>query len=398
MTWLLAGLALLAAAVAGPRWLRVAQREHYLPGVTRFALRWWGVDWPNRLLVASAALAMSATVVFQPLATVPAAVAVLGPIGLSLRGRTSALVWTDRMRRLAGVVGLLTVGAVVGAAAAGLAAVVAAIPMLVPVLVDAGLRATAGLERRSGTRWVERAAATLHRFDPKVVAITGSFGKTSTKTIVAHMLSDQMSVLASPASFNNRMGLARAINEHLTPGTDLFVAEMGTYGPGEIRELCSWITPDVAVITALGPVHLERMGSLEAIATAKREILEAAPVAVVAVDHPLLADIATEEAGSRRVITVSGDGRPAEVSLSSDGVVTIEGTAVGRFDIGQAHPGNVACAVGVVLAIGGDVARAVHRLGDLPPVPHRRSIGRSEVGFDIVDDTFNSNPAGAEAA
>ena len=69
------------------------------------------------------------------------------------------------------------------------------------------------------------------------------------------------SVVASPASFNNRAGLARAVNEHLAEGTEVFVAEMGTYGRGEIAELCSWIPPDVAVITAIGPVHLERFGS-----------------------------------------------------------------------------------------------------------------------------------------
>ena len=72
------------------------------------------------------------------------------------------------------------------------------------------------------------------------------------------------SVVASPASFNNRAGLARAVNEHLADGTEVFVAEMGTYGPGEIAELCSWCPPDIAVITAIGPVHLERFGSEDA--------------------------------------------------------------------------------------------------------------------------------------
>jgi UDP-N-acetylmuramoyl-tripeptide--D-alanyl-D-alanine ligase len=396
--WLFAGLACLAAGVAGLRWLRVAQREHYLPGVTRFAWRWWAVDWPNRLLLGAAAVSAVVALAFDFVAVGPVVAAVIGPWGLPLRGRTAPLVWTERLRRLAVVAGGLTVGAAAAAAGTGMMAVVAAVPLLVPLLVDAALWGTAGLERRRGDRWVERASSALARFDPKVIAITGSYGKTSTKNIVAHVLSRQMSVLASPASFNNRMGLARAINEHLTAGTDVFLAEMGTYGAGEIRELCSWIRPDVAVITALGPVHLERMGSVEGIAAAKREILERAPVAVVSVDHPLLEAIAAEEAGSRRVITVSGDGSPADVSVSLDGAVSIEGTPVGRFDVAQAHPVNVACAVGVVLALGGDVTSAVADLVDLPAVPHRRSVGRSQSGFDIVDDTFNSNPAGAEAA
>ena len=65
---------------------------------------------------------------------------------------------------------------------------------------------------------------------------------------------------------------ARAVNEQLTPGTDVFVAEMGTYGKGEIAELCRWCPPSIAVITAIGPVHLERFKTEEAIVEAKAEI------------------------------------------------------------------------------------------------------------------------------
>src|SRR6202035_5977429 len=99
----------------------------------------------------------------------------------------------------------------------------------------------------------------------------------STKGYAAHLLGGSLTVVASPASFNNRAGLARAVNEHLTQGTEVFVAEMGTYGRGEIAELCSWVRPDVAVITAVGPVHLERFGSEERVLEAKAEILKDAP-------------------------------------------------------------------------------------------------------------------------
>ena len=75
------------------------------------------------------------------------------------------------------------------------------------------------------------------------MAITGSYGKTTTKVYLAHLLHGSSTVVASPASFNNRAGLSRAVNEHLVPGTEVFVAEMGTYGPGEIAELCRWCPP-----------------------------------------------------------------------------------------------------------------------------------------------------------
>jgi UDP-N-acetylmuramoyl-tripeptide--D-alanyl-D-alanine ligase len=398
MTWILAGAAFLAAGVSELRWLRVAQREHYLLGVSRFARMWWGRDVRNRMLLAVALL--SAVVASRVTVVGFAAVAIglVGPLGLAVRGRTSALAWTGRLRRLAAVVTAITLGATAPAAMLGIPTLVATVPLAVPVLVDIGLRLVAGYERRQGDRWVRQAAASLSRIDPTIVAITGSYGKTSTKNIVAHLLGGVRSVTASPASFNNRLGLARAVNESLTPGTDVFVAEMGTYGPGEIRDLCEWVPPDVAVITALGPVHLERMGSVERIAAAKREILDRAPVAVVSVDHPLLAAIAGEESGRRKVITVSGEGATADVVTGPDGGVLVGGALIGTFSSATAHPGNVACAVGVLLALGVDPGRAAERLRDLPDVPHRRTIGRSERGFDIVDDTFNSNPAGAESA
>ncbi len=125
--------------------------------------------------------------------------------------------------------------------------------------------------------YVRRAGERLRRVAPTVVAITGSYGKTSTKGYVAHLVAGTKTVVASPASFNNRAGLARAVNENLADGTEVFVAEMGTYGPGEIADLCSWLVPDIAVITAIGPVHLERFGSEDRIVQAKAEILAAAP-------------------------------------------------------------------------------------------------------------------------
>jgi UDP-N-acetylmuramoyl-tripeptide--D-alanyl-D-alanine ligase len=399
MSWLL-GLAGLAAALpAGLRWLRVAQREHYLPSAVRFAGRWWGSSAPAAGMLALGLAALAAALWVPAAGLVAAAVAAAGPPGLGVRGRTSPLAWTPRLRRLAGAAVGVTVPAAVALAAAGRGGPAAGIGLLVPLVVDGGLAVLAPLERRLGAAWVERAATALRSVDPKVVAITGSYGKTTTKGYVAHLLSSRLRVVPSPASFNNRMGLARAINERLAPGTEVFVAEMGIYGPGEIAELCGWIPPDVAVITAIGPVHLERMGSEERILAAKREILERAPVAVLSVDHPLLEAVAREEEGRRRVIRCSGAGRPAEVTADPEsGEVAVAGRVVGRFDPASARAGNVACAVGVAIGLGLDPAVLGGRLADLPITPHRLSAGTSERGFTVLDDTFNANPAGAAAA
>ena len=389
-----------AALVAGLRWLRVAQREHYLPGATsRFAVRWWTLG-ANRVL----ALAVAAGVVLSvrsPLAAAVAAGAVAaGPFGLSPRGRTARLAWTRRLRTLAGAWAVLLLLAVAAGAAAGVgptAALLAA--AFTPVLVDAALAATAPLERRLAAPYVARATARLAQVGPTVVAITGSYGKTTTKGYVAHLLAATRSVVATPASFNNRAGLARSVNENLTPGTEVFVAEMGTYGPGEIADLCSWCPPDVAVITAIGPVHLERMGTEDDIAAAKAEILDRARVAVLNVDHPLLAALADRRVAAGQVVLrcSAAAGAGADVAVV-DGVVWAGGRVVGRVPSPGPQPTNVACAVAVARELGVPDAVVAERLGTLPAARNRLNVSTSDRGAVVIDDTYNANPAGAAVA
>src|SRR5260370_516767 len=176
------------------------------------------------------------------------------------------------------LVGTGGVVGVVGGVGGGVTATAAA---GAPVLVDLALAATAPLERRLGGRFPRAATRRLADVSPRVVAITGSYGKTSTKFYTGHLLRAKYATVTSPASFNNMSGLSRAVNERLTVGTEGFVAEMGTYGPGEIRTLFDWLTPEIAVITAIGPGHLERMGSIDHIARAKADVLQRPRVVVI---------------------------------------------------------------------------------------------------------------------
>jgi UDP-N-acetylmuramoyl-tripeptide--D-alanyl-D-alanine ligase len=416
--WTVAGGCAVATALGGVRWLRVAQREHYLPdSASRFALRWWRTTPANVLgvLVGLAGLVLAAR--WTGAAFGSAAAVALGPLGLGLRGRTSPLAWTRRLRTLAATWGLLQVVIVVVGVLTGFAAVVCAAGALaVPAIVDLACTVTGPLERRLAGRYVGRATERLRRVGPKVVAITGSYGKTSTKRYVAHLLSGSMAVVESPASFNNRAGLARAVNEQLAEGTDVFVAEMGTYGRGEITELCSWMAPDVAVITAVGPVHLERFGGEDKIVQAKSEILDRAGCCVIAVDDLRLADVAHAcEAGGKRVWRVSGSvdaggsalAQPrvsapdVDVSVVERGEklsVRVRGEVlVGDLSV-AARPGNVACAVAVALELGVPASEIAKRLGSLRVVAHRLEAHVAPGGFVVLDDTYNANPAGARAA
>jgi UDP-N-acetylmuramoyl-tripeptide--D-alanyl-D-alanine ligase len=397
--WLLVPAAV-AVALSAVRWLRVAQREHYLPkSVVRFSIRWWRVPPVNPVLFVIG-MAAGTAAFWWPATGIGAMLAsAIGPLGLGLRGRTSPLRWTSRLRRLAVLTALLAVGVTAAALPLGVEAAVAVgslVALLLPLLFDAALWLLGPLERRLGRRFVDQAQARLRSVAPLVVAITGSYGKTTTKEYLRSLLSTRFNTVATPASFNNAMGLARAINEQLSPGVEVFVAEMGTYGPGEIADLVGWVRPKVSVITAIGPVHLERFGSLEATTRAKQEILGTADVAVLNVDDTRLAALAGSIGG--RVVRCSASDSGADVAVRPDGAVCIDGNHVATVDPASLFPGNLACAVGAALAAGmspEEIGAAISRLAG---PDHRRTVAGTSGGMSIVDDTYNANPAGAAAA
>jgi len=323
-----------------------------------------------------------------------AALAQVMPLGLPYRGRTSKLAWTPRVRRLAVVLGALVL--LVGVWSPGLAA---ATSMFLTVLVDAALALVRPLEKRLSRTFLEQARQKVARVRPTVVAITGSYGKTTTKNYLAHLLADTHATLASPASFNNAMGLSRAVNEGLVPGTEVFVAEMGTYGVGEIRGLCEVFPPDIAVLTAIGEVHLQRMRTRERVLTAKAEIAEKARTVVLNVDDDLLAGLAESLAAQgKEVIRCSVLDPSVDVAIV-DGKVRVRGHALGAAHLpASVHPLNAACALGAAVALGDDPKAAVKRLTSLPTVAHRLEPIEQPGGSWILDDTYNSNPVGAAEA
>ncbi|WP_409484040.1 Mur ligase family protein [Arsenicicoccus dermatophilus] len=401
VTW-----AAVAAALAAEdsRWLRVAQREHYEPGRdTAMARLWTEVKPENAVLLGAAAICIGAGLWSKPFTLVGLAAIAAWPLGLPVRGTTKALAWTDRMKRLSAV----TVGLqLVLAAAAGLARgpyAAAVVALLAVPLVDLAMAIMRPVERRMAQKFVVEAQDKLRRMRPTVVAITGSYGKTSTKLYVNQLLSRSHAAVASPASFNNLMGLSRTVNDRLVPGTEVFVAEMGTYGPGEIRELCKVFPPTIAAITTIGEAHLERMKNRETIVAAKSEITEDAAVSVLNVDVPELAALADRLEGAKRVVRCSATaGAWADVVVAPEGdrwAVTVDGEHVTTVDGPPAgHPINLAVAVGIARALDVPAASLAPLMVDLPGAAHRAELQRDERGVAVIDDTYNSNPDGAASA
>ncbi len=403
-------VAAVASVAATLRWIRVAQREHYLVGsVIRFAWRWWArgaVDASFAFIALAGAVASGFA---SAAGFASGAVVAIGPRGLSLRGRTAPLRWTRRLRTVVSLEATFA-GVVVGstAGASGLrGAVTASVACTVgvPILLELALLCDRPIEGFIARRFVRTARARLETINPLVVGITGSFGKTSTKRYLEHLLSGSKVVVASPRSFNNQAGLARAVNETLTPEAEVFIAEMGTYGPGEIAAMSRWLKPRIAAITAIGPVHLERFRSLERTLAAKEEILVAAQIAVLNIDDSRLSSLVDRlRREGKRVIECSAAGNQSEVTLvigDDDVDVAISGDSVGRVSIDPRKPvawENVACALGLARAIGVDARVLVERLRSLPAVEHRLTVNTSPTGVVVLDDTYNANPAGAHRA
>ena len=402
------------------RWLRVLQREHYEPAsMRRFLGRWSSPSVGSTKSVERAKLKHPVTLTHVLLvalavalvtridwltAVVSAFYGVFCPQGLSIKGRTGQLQWTRRLKTVAGatvLAALTIVGLGLASPRPWLAAV--AVVWAVPLLLDFTARALEPYERRQAQKFVDQATVRLKRIAPKVIAITGSYGKTSTKNHLTDLMGGDEGVVASPRSFNNRAGLSRTINENLADSTRVFIAEMGTYGPGEIRALCEWCPPEIAVVTAIGPVHLERMKSMDVIEQAKFEITERASSVVVNVDDSRLAQWPERLVyEGKRVRTAGSQSEEASVRVIAQPTrweILIDGRVLTEMaPLSGVQPTNLACALAAALEAGVDEEQLVARIVRVSAVANRANVVTASSGVVVIDDTFNANPASAASA
>jgi UDP-N-acetylmuramoyl-tripeptide--D-alanyl-D-alanine ligase len=247
-------------------------------------------------------------------------------------------------------------------------------------------------------------ASEVRRRSPvRVVAITGSTGKTSTKDILAALLATRLSTVASAANYNNEIGLPLTLCR-IDADTEAVVCELGMRGAGQIAYLTDIAAPNVGVITSVGPVHLELMGTVEAVAAAKAEILELEPgaVAVVPYAEPLLAPHLAGRDG--RVVTF-GEAEGADVRLVEIGGGRAEIVHRGRtltvpvsFD--QRHNGvNLAAAVAACDALGVDIDAPLLEGAALAEISRWRGERLPLPGGGVlIADCYNANPVSMSAA
>ncbi|MEL7041438.1 MAG: UDP-N-acetylmuramoyl-tripeptide--D-alanyl-D-alanine ligase [Pseudomonadota bacterium] len=202
------------------------------------------------------------------------ATALLALIALRERGYTykKKLVPTERLKRIRWLTrGLFLISLVLLALHP---IMVFVILQLVPLLIMLSNRALRPMQEQINQGFVDQAVDKLQTFQPVTIGITGSFGKTTTKHILAEVLASAGPVFYSPGSINTVLGLTRNIREKLQRGHQFFIAEMGAYGIGSIKRLCDFANPEFAIVTAIGDAHTERFGSIANIAIAKSELVE----------------------------------------------------------------------------------------------------------------------------
>lgn len=255
----------------------------------------------------------------------------------------------------------------------------------------------------------------LRRSGATVICITGSYGKTSTKHYLQHILSARYNTLMTPKSFNTLMGISRAINDRLAGNAsyDYFIVEADAYFVGENASICRLVEPQIGMVMTVGPMHLERLGSMENIATAQYEIIAALPpdgAGIFNGDDPLVRAM-TERGHPQTRLIVTQTGLPGariaatNVQTLADGlhfnVTDSQSGECQRFYAplyGETNVTNILMATAVAVHLGMSLAEIARQVATLQPAEHRLVRRALADGTVIIDDAYSANPVGTKAA
>jgi UDP-N-acetylmuramoyl-tripeptide--D-alanyl-D-alanine ligase len=339
-----------------------------------------------------------------------------------------ALVYTPRAKRILGLALLLCAGVL---SACGVAALLLAFSrrmdiattlILVaafgtvqgaPLLVILANLLLAPVQYVINATYLSAAKKRLRQYAPTVIGITGSYGKTSTKYFLQTILSERYHALKTPQSFNTLMGVCRVVNEELQPQHQVFVVEMGAYQRGSIGKLARFVQPQIGMLTAIGPQHLERFKTLENIEKAKYELIAALPASGVAVfnnDDPRCRKLADRTEGIKVLRYGLDTTQPGLCLWAQDICQSAQGLGFTLVDgqgnrapthtalLGRHNVLNLLGASCVALEMGLSLAEVARALPKIQPAPHRLQLLQGAGGVTVIDDSYNANPIGAAEA
>ncbi|MCL2784812.1 MAG: UDP-N-acetylmuramoyl-tripeptide--D-alanyl-D-alanine ligase [Propionibacteriaceae bacterium] len=324
------------------------------------------------------------------------------------------LVYTTRVIRMLVTIGVVAAAFIVLTALAGESAriLTATVPyILSPVWVIIANWINTPIEYGVRQHYLNDAKRMLAAHPRLItIGITGSYGKTSLKYYLATLLRGHFNVLMTPESYNTPMGITKTIRGELRATHEVFVCEMGAEHIGEIAEDCRLVNPTIGVITAIGEQHLASFGSQEAILQTKMELAEAVRgkgMLYLNGDDPILAANQPDQERSLYGFNKEFSTYSCDIKVTKSG--TSYGTSFTLFHrgkqlrnletglIGTHNIQNLTGASAVALDLGVTEAELRTQLRKLAPAPHRLAISRTG-DVTILDDAYNSNPAGAKAA
>jgi UDP-N-acetylmuramoyl-tripeptide--D-alanyl-D-alanine ligase len=281
------------------------------------------------------------------------------------------------------------------------------LPVAAPLVMLASRFAMEPLEASIRLWYLRDAHGTLVRLQPIVVGITGSYGKTSTKFFLTHLLESRYRVLMTPESYNTAMGICRAIRGQLGPEHQVFVVELAENERGGFRHLLSLVPCSMSIVTSVGVQHLEEFGSEAVIRQVMQEFVsmgQSGGTVVLNGDDSTLADVA--DVPGKKLLKTSATGsqaadlRAENVVVSSEGlsfdVVTAQGERVScrSMLLGRHNVQNILLAVAAARELGVSWASVQEGILTLRAPTHRLQMLSGAGGVRIIDDAFNSNPAG----
>ena len=244
----------------------------------------------------------------------------------------------------------------------------------------------------------------------KIIGITGSYGKTSSKNILSDILNIKYNALPTPKNLNTFNGLIMTVNNYMDKFTEIFIAEMGAYVKGEIKGLCKLIKPKYGILTTIGTAHLETFGSEENIISGKFELIESLPsdgFAVLNGDDPKQVNYKLKNKVKTIWIGINNkdvDVRAVNIKCSSKGtsfdVVFKNSKEKYSFEtrlLGDHNVYNILAGIACGIEFGIDVEDLVQAVRGVKPVEHRLELKRLG-NFYQIDDAYNSNPVGAANA
>lgn len=240
-----------------------------------------------------------------------------------------------------------------------------------------------------------------------VIGITGSFGKTSTKMILNDILSIKYKGFATAASFNTPKGILKTINENDTIFNDYFIAEMGARKKGEIKELCKLVHPQYGIITSIGPAHLETFKNIENITNTKFELLENLRdngLIILNKDNEYERDYKAHKKVKKLWFGINNkaDAYADNIKFSSKGTtfdlyLRKQKINVSTILLGKENVYNILAASLLGYEMGLSLDQIKLGIKNIKPIPHRLEIKKNGT-TTIIDDSYNSNPIGAENA